>query len=93
MPGKENQTHIEKYADIAGISGEHLEQYIARIEHLEEEKTDLLQDIRDIYLEAKGNGFDAKIMRQIVRMRKMDKHELDEQETMIDLYRQALGMQ
>jgi uncharacterized protein (UPF0335 family) len=93
MPGKENTISMEKYADIAGISGEHLEQYITRIERLEEEKTDLLQDIRDIYLEAKGNGFDAKIMRQIVRMRKMDKHELDEQETMIDLYRQALGMQ
>ncbi len=90
---KQKQTgDTAKHADVAGISGEHLEQYIARIERLEEEKSELTQDIRDVYLEAKGNGFDASIMRQIVRMRKMDKHELDEQETLIDLYRQALGM-
>ncbi|MBF0160220.1 MAG: DUF2312 domain-containing protein [Magnetococcales bacterium] len=84
---------MAKTADIAGVSGEHLEQYITRIERMEEEKAELMQDIRDVYLEAKGNGFDAKVMRQIVRMRKMDKHELDEQETMLDLYKQALGMQ
>ncbi|MBF0124894.1 MAG: DUF2312 domain-containing protein [Magnetococcales bacterium] len=87
------KTHAAKTADVAGVSGEHLEQYITRIERMEEEKSELMQDIRDVYLEAKGNGFDARVMRQIVRMRKMDKHDLDEQETMLDLYKQALGMQ
>lgn len=78
--------------DIGGVTGEQLQQYIDRIERLEEEKSELGQDIRDIYLEAKSHGFDPKIMRQIVRLRKMDQNELDEEEAMIHLYKQALGM-
>jgi uncharacterized protein (UPF0335 family) len=82
----------KKTSEVAGISGEHLEHYISRIERLESEKADLTRDIRDVYLEAKVNGFDPKIMRQVVRLRKMSKEELDEQETMLELYRQAVGM-
>lgn len=78
--------------NVGGVSGEYLKGYIERIERLEEEKTTLLTDIRDVYAEAKGNGFDAKIMRQIVRLRKLDKFELEEQETLLDLYKNALGM-
>jgi uncharacterized protein (UPF0335 family) len=74
------------------ISGEYLKGYIERIERLEEEKSTLLADIRDVYAEAKGNGFDAKIMRQVIRLRKLDKFELEEQETLLDLYKNALGM-
>ncbi len=78
--------------EIAGIAGDVLGQFVDRIERLEEEKAELGQDIRDIYLEAKGNGFDPKIMRQIVVLRKKDRHEVDEEETLLQLYKQALGM-
>ena len=74
------------------ISGEYLKQYIERIERLEEEKSGIASDIRDVYAEAKGNGFDSKIMRQVIRLRKLDKSELEEHETLLDLYKQALGM-
>lgn len=69
-----------------------LKQYIERIERLEEEKSSISNDISDVYAEAKGNGFDIKIMRQIVRLRKLDKSEMEEQETLIDIYKKALGM-
>ena len=82
----------EQPVEIAGIAGEVLSQFIDRIERLEEEKAELSQDIRDIYLEAKGNGFDPKIMRKIVALRKKDRHELDEEEAILQLYKQALGM-
>ena len=59
---------------------------------MEEEKAGLAADIRDIYAEAKGNGFDAKTMRRIVSLRKLDQGERDEQEALLDLYRRALGM-
>ena len=74
------------------ISPDHLRQFIDRIERLEAEKNDLLEDIKEVYAEAKGNGFDVKIMRQIVRIRKLAERERDEQETMIDIYKEALGM-
>jgi uncharacterized protein (UPF0335 family) len=79
-------------ADVGGISGEHLKSYIERIERLEEEKAALAADIKDVFAEAKGNGFDIKIMRQILKLRKMDKADLDEQESLLDLYKRALGM-
>ena len=74
------------------VSSEHLKQYIARIERLEEEKSKIVQDIREVYDESKSNGFDAKILRQIVRLRKIDRDELAEQEALLDLYKAALGM-
>ena len=78
--------------DVAGIAGERLRSFIERIERLEEEKRTLAADIKEVYAEAKGNGFDAKIMRQLIRLRRMDKDDLDEQETLLDLYKRALGM-
>jgi uncharacterized protein (UPF0335 family) len=65
---------------------------IERIERLEEEKGALTADIREVYAEAKGHGFETKIMRQVVRMRKLDKAERQEQEAVLDLYLSALGM-
>lgn len=79
-------------ADVGGIAGEQLRSYVERIERLEEEKAALTADIREVYAEAKGNGFDAKVMRQVVRLRKMDRDDRQEQETLLDLYKQALGM-
>ena len=78
--------------DVGGIAGERLRSFIERIERLEEERRTLASDIKEVYAEAKGSGFDAKIMRQIVRIRRMDKDDLDEQETLLDIYKRALGM-
>jgi uncharacterized protein (UPF0335 family) len=79
-------------AKAGGIAGDHLKSFIERIERLEEEKKALGDDIRDVYSEAKASGFEAKIMRQIVKIRKMDKDELDEQEALLETYLLALGM-
>lgn len=79
-------------SDVGGIAAEQLRSYIERIERLEEEKAGLAADVRDIYAEAKGTGFDTKIMRQILRLRKLEKEDRQEQEELLDLYKQALGM-
>lgn len=78
--------------DVHGITAEQLRSYIERIERLEEEKAGLASDIKDIFAEAKGNGFDVKTMRQILKIRKMDASDRDEQEALLDLYMHALGM-
>ena len=79
-------------ADVGGVAGEQLKSFIERIERLEEEKRALSGDIKEVYAEAKGTGFEPKIMRQLVKIRKMDKEELDEEESLLDLYKRALGM-
>ncbi|MCX8505560.1 MAG: DUF2312 domain-containing protein [Alphaproteobacteria bacterium] len=79
-------------ADVGGISGDLLRSLIERIEHLEEEKAQLAEHIRDVYAEAKANGFDVKIMRQLIRLRRLDGPERDELETLLELYKAALGM-
>lgn len=78
--------------NVGGISGEYLKGYIERIERLTEEKDTISADIRDVYAESKGNGFDAKIMREIIKQRKLDRFELEEQETLLELYKRAIGM-
>ena len=77
---------------VGGVAGDKLKSYIERIERLEEEKAALTGDIRDIYSEAKGTGFDAKVMRQIVRLRRMDIADRREQEELLDLYKRAIGL-
>ena len=69
-----------------------LKAIIERIERLEEEKKTIADDIRDVYAEAKGNGFDVKALRTIVRLRKQDANERAEEETILETYMQALGM-
>jgi uncharacterized protein (UPF0335 family) len=69
-----------------------LKSIVERVERLEEEKTALSGDIRDVYAEAKGNGFDTKIVRQVVRLRKLDTTEREERDALLDLYMSALGM-
>jgi len=78
--------------EAGGVAAERLKSFIERIERLEEEKAALAADIREVYSEAKGSGFDTKIMRQIVRLRKMDESDRQEQETLLDVYKQALGL-
>jgi uncharacterized protein (UPF0335 family) len=79
-------------SDVGGIAGDRLKSFIERIERLEEEKRALSEDIKEVFAEAKGTGFDTKIMRQILKIRKMDQDELDEQEALLDVYKRALGM-
>jgi uncharacterized protein (UPF0335 family) len=78
--------------DVGGIGGEQLKSLIERIERLEEEKRALAEDIKEVYAEARGNGFEPKIMRQIVRMRRRDQDDIDEEESLIELYKRAIGM-
>ena len=79
-------------ADSGGIAADHLKSFIERIERLEEEKAAIANDVKEVYAEAKGTGFDTKIMRQIIRLRKMKPDERSEQETILDTYKAALGM-
>ncbi|HYD65782.1 DUF2312 domain-containing protein [Azospirillum sp.] len=79
--------------DVQGIAAAQLRSIIERVERLEEEKKGLADDIRDIMAEAKGQGFDVKIIRQIIKLRKMDQSDRQEQETLLDLYKAALGME
>ena len=76
----------------SGAGAEQLTQFIERIERLEEEKRALMADIKDVYAEAKAIGFEPKIMRQVVRLRSMDRNLLSEQDTLLDTYRDALGL-
>ena len=78
--------------DVGGVAVEHLKAFIERIERLEEEKRGLSGDIKEVYAEAKGSGFEPRIMRQIIKLRRMDKEEVDEEESLLDLYKRALGM-
>lgn len=79
-------------AEVGGIAGDQLRSYIERIERLEEEKAALSADIKEIFSEAKGTGFDVKIMRQIIRLRKLDREDRQEQEELLQLYQHAIGM-
>ncbi len=78
--------------DGGNIAAQRLRAFIERIERLEEEKAALAADIREVYAEAKGDGFDAKTMRQIVKLRKLDSAERQEQQGLLDLYKAALGL-
>ena len=75
-----------------GIAAERLRSIVERIERLEEERKALAGDIKDIYAEAKSAGFDVKVLRQLIRIRKSEPAEVEEQETLLDVYRRALGM-
>lgn len=74
------------------IAADQLKSIIARVEKLEEEKSGIGADIKDVYAEAKGNGFDTKAIREIIKIRKIDASEREERETILDTYMHALGM-
>ena len=79
--------------DAGEVAGDRLRTIIERIERLEEEKMALSDDIREVYSEAKGAGFDVKVIRQVVRLRKMDATDRNEMEQILDVYKRALGME
>jgi uncharacterized protein (UPF0335 family) len=78
--------------EVGGVAGDQLEQYISRIERLNAEKKTIAEDIREVFAEAKSNGFDNKIMRQILKLKGMDESDRQEQEHLLDLYKRALGI-
>ena len=75
-----------------GIAADRLRDLITRVERLEEERKALAQDIKDIYVESKSAGFCPKTIKQIIRLRKMDPAEVEEQESILDIYKKAIGM-
>jgi len=82
----------EESAQWGNISAERLRSLIERIERLDEERKALGSDIKDIFAEARSAGFDVKVMRQLLRIRKQEPADVEEQETLLDVYRRALGM-
>lgn len=78
--------------EVGGIAADKLRSFVERIERLEEEKAALSADIREVYSEAKGSGFDIKIIRKVVGLRKLDQSERQEQEELLDVYRRALDI-
>lgn len=79
-------------AKPSNIASDRLRSIVERIERLEEERKALAADIKDIYTEAKSAGFDVKVLRQLIRIRKQEPAEIEEQESLLDVYRRALGM-
>lgn len=83
---------MSKSTRVGGVAVDQLRSIIGRVEKLEEEKAGISADIREVFAEAKGNGFDVKAIRSIIRLRKLDASEREEQETILDTYLHALGM-
>ena len=79
--------------EVGGVAGKRLKAFIDRIERLEEEKAALADDIKDVYAEAKGTGFDVKTLRQIVRLRKVEIEKRREADELLELYKAAIGME
>ena len=79
-------------AEVRGVSTDRLRSFVDRIERLEEEKMALAADIREVYSEAKGAGFDVRVMRQLIRLRKLDKNDRTQMEEILSVYERALDM-
>jgi uncharacterized protein (UPF0335 family) len=79
-------------ADGGGVAVERLKSFVERLERLEDEKSDVADQIKDVFAEAKGEGFDIKILRQVLKLRKMKPHDRSEQEELLEVYKAALGM-
>lgn len=77
---------------VTGVAGEELKQFIERIERLEQEKKAITDDIKEVFGEMKGRGYDVKVVRQVLKIRKTDRAERQEQEAILDLYLAALGI-
>ena len=75
-----------------GVAAEELRQFIERVERLEEEKRDVAEQIKEVFAEAKGRGYDTKVMRKVVALRRRTADDIAEEEAILDLYREALGM-
>ena len=87
----ENQ-EADSDTQVGGIAADRLRSIIERVERLEEERKALAADLKDVFTEAKSAGFDVTTVKQIIRLRKQEPAEIEEQETLLDIYRRALGM-
>jgi uncharacterized protein (UPF0335 family) len=92
IPTSDGEPRPNEGANPAGFAKDQLKSIVERVERLEEEKAALATDIKEIYQEAKGNGFDTKTIRSVIRIRKQDTADRQEQEALLTLYLQALGM-
>jgi uncharacterized protein (UPF0335 family) len=88
----ESAPKSDVFKESGTVASRQLKSFVERIERLEEEKKGIADDIRDVFAEAKGQGFDTKVMRQVIRLRKKDSAERQEEEALLDLYLHALGM-
>jgi len=79
-------------ADTQRVAAAELRQFVERVERLEQEKKDLGEQIKEVMAEAKGRGYDTKVMRKLIALRKRDKDDIAEEEAILDLYKEALGM-
>lgn len=89
FPSSQNK---DEPKDVGGVSGQRLKSFIERVERLEEEKAALMEDIKEVYGEAKSVGFDVKIMRRIIKLRKMDPEKRREEDEILELYAAAVGL-
>lgn len=92
MPTPADPAPARDDAEYSSIAAARLRSVIERIERLEEEKKALSADIKDVFAEAKSGGFDVKVIRQVLRLRRQEPAEVEEQDTLLELYRRALGM-
>lgn len=92
FPSSAESTESDTPKEVGGVAGARLKSFIERIERLEEEKAGIADDIKDVYAEAKGVGFDTKTMRKIISLRKLDTEKRREAEELLELYKTAIGM-
>jgi uncharacterized protein (UPF0335 family) len=88
-----NNTGTAATTDVGGVAGARLKSFVERVERLEEEKTAITDDIKDVFAEAKGAGFDVKTLRKIISLRKLDEEKRKEADELLDLYKSAIGME
>ena len=88
----DGRNDLEPETEVGGISADRLRSIVERVERLEEERKALGDDIKDIFTEAKSAGFEVKVIKQLIKLRKLDPADREEQETLLDIYKQALGM-
>lgn len=93
MASNAQKVSDDETADVGGVAGKRLKSFLDRVERLEEEKKGLADDIKDIYAEAKGVGFDVKTMRKILKLRKMETEKRREEEELLELYKAAIGLE
>jgi uncharacterized protein (UPF0335 family) len=86
-------TNTSAASDVGGVAGARLKSFVERVERLEEEKTAITDDIKDVFAEAKGAGFDVKTLRKIISLRKLDEEKRKEADELLDLYKSAIGME
>lgn len=87
------ETANDDAQEVGGVAGKRLKSFIERIERLEEEKAALAEDIKEVFAEAKGTGFDVKTMRKLIRLRKMDAEKRREEDELLSLYKAAIGLE